>query len=454
MALDPSIAMGFRGAQIENPLEQYKRAMQAQAAQQQNALTQMQIAREEQAQLEQNALRGLYREAVTPQGTVDYNKLTAAAARRGLGYLTPQFEEARAAQDTRQMASEKSRLNIIRSKAEDARDYLAQIDPAAPDAAERIMALHEATHADPDMNSYLVKNFGATAERGRAEIARIAQGGPQAIAQYLERATTGAATVAEQLRQQELDKPILMTPGQVLVSPEGKRIYTAPPSPKAAPAQRQPAAAAATAASGAPLGSGVPAAQAKAEATGRGKMLSDQYKALSESAKIAVKTLPAIETNLAILDSGFRTGFGTEAIKAGASVLSALGVQDAEKYAARGETFLANVNQIVLQRQLEQKGPQTEADARRITATGAQLGNTPQGNRFILNVAKAQLNRDLEQRKFYNDWWRKNKTYEGAEDAWYASEGNKSLFERPELSQYRSKTPTPAGGAGKWEVVR
>jgi len=279
MALDPSIAMGFRGAQIENPLEQYKRAMQAQAAQQQNALMQMQIAQEEQARQEQNALRGLYREAVTPQGTVDYNKLTAAAARRGLGYLTPQFEEARAAQDTRQMASEKSRLNIIRSKAEDARDYLAQIDPAAPDAAERIMALHEATHADPDMNSYLVKNFGATAERGRAEIARIAQGGPQAIAQYLERATTGAATVAEHLRQQELDKPILMTPGQVLVSPEGKRIYTAPPSPKAAPAQRQPAAApaaAAPAAAPARVPVGTPAQQAKAQAQSEAKIMLSQ----------------------------------------------------------------------------------------------------------------------------------------------------------------------------------
>lgn len=463
MPLDPSIAMGFRGVQIENPLEQYGRAVAIQGAQQQNALARMQMAQAERAIEEQNALRGLYQDAASPEGRVDYNQLSATAAKRGLGYLVPEIEKRHTERETQRMTREKTRLGLISTKTEQARDFLAQIDPNAPDAVDRILALHEATHADPDMDSFL-RSAGATVERGRVEIARVAQGGPQAIAQYLERATTGAATLAERLRQQDLNKPVLMTRpggGQVLVSPKGEEIYAATPAAGVAPAPRQrarqPAAAApaaAAAAPGAPFEPGVPAAQAKAEATGRGKLLSKQYETLSEAAKIAAKTLPAIETNMAILDAGFKTGFGTEAIKAGASVLSALGVPDAEKYAARGETFLGNVNQIVLQRQLEQKGPQTEADARRITATGAQLGNTPAANRFILSVAKAQLQRDLDQRKFYNEWWRKNKTYEGAEEAWYDGEGGKSLFERSELSQYRSKTPTPAGATGKWEVVR
>jgi hypothetical protein len=60
--------------------------------------------------------------------------------------------------------------------------------------------------------------------------------------------------------------------------------------------------------------------------------------------------------------------------------------------------FSAKANETVLQRQLEQKGPQTEADAQRITQTGAQLTNTVDANRFILDVAKAQLKRDIEQR--------------------------------------------------------
>ena len=94
------------------------------------------------------------------------------------------------------------------------------------------------------------------------------------------------------------------------------------------------------------------------------------------------------------------------------------------------------MNAAVLQRQLEQKGPQTESDAQRITATGAQFGNTPAANKFVLTVAKEQLKRDLEQRNFYDSWWKQNKTYDGAEDAWYSGEGGKSLFDRPALKQY------------------
>jgi hypothetical protein len=97
----------------------------------------------------------------------------------------------------------------------------------------------------------------------------------------------------------------------------------------------------------------------------------------------------------------------------------------------------------VLQKQLEQKGTQTKADADRITQTGAQFGNTVKGNRFIIDVAREQLRRDIEQRDFYSNWWNNKKTYEGAEDAWYASEGGKSLFDRPELKKYLA----PAGAA-------
>jgi len=176
--------------------------------------------------------------------------------------------------------------------------------------------------------------------------------------------------------------------------------------------------------------------QEKAEKGERGKMLVNQYSAISDAAKIASRSIPALENNLAILDRGFKTGFGTETIAAGAKVLSALGVQGAEKLATNSETFLANANAAVLQRQLEQKGPQTESDAQRITATGAQLGNTQDANKFVITVAKEQLKRDIEQRNFYDKWWKQNNTYDGAEDAWYSGEGGKSLFDRPALRRY------------------
>ncbi len=173
--------------------------------------------------------------------------------------------------------------------------------------------------------------------------------------------------------------------------------------------------------------------QEKAEQSDRGKLLVEQYKGISDAARIGARSLPALQSNIATLDKGFETGFGTPAKAAAASVLAALGVKDAEKYATNAQTFLGNASAAILQRQLEQKGPQTEADAQRITQTGAQLGNTKEANKFLINVAKAQINRDIDQRNFYDKWWKTNKTYDGAEDAWYAGEGGKSLFERPEL---------------------
>jgi hypothetical protein len=99
-----------------------------------------------------------------------------------------------------------------------------------------------------------------------------------------------------------------------------------------------------------------------------------------------------------------------------------------------------------LQKQLEQKGPQTEADAQRISQTGAQLGNTVEANRFMIDVAKSQLKRDVEQRNFYDGWWKKNNTYDGAEDAWFSGEGGKSLFARAELKKYVAPQSAPTPG--------
>jgi hypothetical protein len=184
--------------------------------------------------------------------------------------------------------------------------------------------------------------------------------------------------------------------------------------------------------------------QEKAESADYGKFLVDQFKNVSKASDLAMKSMPAIESNLNILDKGFDTGFGTETVAAGAKVLGALGVKDAEKFATNSQTFLANANAAVLQKQLEQKGPQTEADAQRISATGAQLGNTKDANKFVLNVAKAQLQRDIDQRNFYADWRKNNKTLDGAEDAWNAGPGSKSLFENPALKKYTAPIKTNA----------
>ena len=175
----------------------------------------------------------------------------------------------------------------------------------------------------------------------------------------------------------------------------------------------------------------------KAEQSERGKSLTkDFFENVAPTARNAQKNLPAITSNLNILNKGFETGFGTETAASAAKVLSALGVQGAEKFASDSQIFLANANQAVLSKQLEQKGTQTKTDAERIEQTGARLGNTKEANKFILTVAREQLQRDIEQRDFYAKWYKTNTTYDGAEDAWFDGEGGKSLFDRPALKQY------------------
>jgi hypothetical protein len=186
----------------------------------------------------------------------------------------------------------------------------------------------------------------------------------------------------------------------------------------------------------------------RAEQGARGKMLVDQYSDISKAAGIAARTLPSIEVNLSALNKGFDTGFGKETIAAGASVLAALGVPEAAKLATDTQKFQSNAIGAVLQKQLEQKGPQTESDARRIEQIGAQLGKTKQANEFILSMAGELLRRDIDQRNFYDRWYKANKTYDGAENAWFGGEGGNSLFDRPKLKKYAVTAPAPAAAGG------
>jgi hypothetical protein len=188
----------------------------------------------------------------------------------------------------------------------------------------------------------------------------------------------------------------------------------------------------------------------KAEQKGMGEFLIKNFGEVSTAAGLAQKTLPSLDIQAQILDRGFTTGFGTDAQKAGASVLAALGVPEANKFATDAQSFLAATQQAVLQKQLEQKGPQTEADSRRVTQTGAQLGNTVDANRFIIDVAKEQLKRDIKRKEFLDSWFKDKDTLRGADDAWYAGAGGQSLFDSPGLKKYAAPAKTPSAGGFKY----
>jgi hypothetical protein len=193
----------------------------------------------------------------------------------------------------------------------------------------------------------------------------------------------------------------------------------------------------------------------QAETVARGKGYVEHETAVRNAAAAARRSLTGIESAQDVLNKGFETGFGKETLAKGASVLAALGVDKAEKFATSAQKFLQAATERVLAAQLEQKGVQTNQDAQRIEQTGARMGNTKAANEFILDVARVQAERAIAQDKFYRDWLRdpaNKKSLAGAEDAWLNGEGGKSIFESPRLEKYgvlqaerAQSTPAPSG---------
>lgn len=163
------------------------------------------------------------------------------------------------------------------------------------------------------------------------------------------------------------------------------------------------------------------------------------FEELQNARRVAIKENSLID---AMMRNPVETGKPIPITTTGKAWLQGLGISGDRfnESVSNAQAFNAAAMEMVLNRQLAQKGPQTDSDARRLEQTVASLGNTPDANKAILAFSKAQNNRAIAQAKFYDDWWKKNKTIEGAEDAWYSSEGGKSLFETPELSKFKGAT--------------
>jgi hypothetical protein len=410
MPLDPVIAAGFKGVQLPDPVENYLRMQQMQQAQQQGQLNALKMQEYQRDVEQQNRLREFI-PTLTPQNRSQL-----------LSYGTPgrQAYESMIKGEKESREAEKATVDIAAARMKEARNLLPSVTTPEAYSNWRAYTLQNL----PGLANIIPEQYSPETVRG------LMLEADKALEQHFVTQNLGG-------EQQVIRVPKYgQGPAQVV---PGSRVAEVP-LPADVAAQR-----AGIASAGRTSNTVVMPPQEKAEQGERGKMLVKQYEGVSESAKVATRTLPALETQANVLDKGFKTGFGTDAQKVGASLLGALGVPEAAKFATDAQTFLGAAQAAVLQRQLEQKGPQTEADAQRISQTGAQLGNTPEANRFMIDVAKAQLKRDIEQRNFYDKWWKENKTYDGAEDAWFTGEGGKSLFDRADLKKYA--TPRPAAPA-------
>ena len=88
--IDPSIAMGYKPIQIENPLNQLAAYSQIQGAQQGQQLNALKMRQAQQDFNTQNALAEAYKGAFNPNtGSLDYNLLTKQLAESGAGSAIP-----------------------------------------------------------------------------------------------------------------------------------------------------------------------------------------------------------------------------------------------------------------------------------------------------------------------------------------------------------------------------
>jgi hypothetical protein len=432
MALvNPNIALGARLPEFQprNALADFAQIQQIQGGRQAQELNALKMQEAQAAMQERNALRQL-----NPTAEDYESQLFRVSPQLGI-----QYRKERSAADASAAAASASKASAQSSQATAAAARKKIFQQAQRDISGRPSDANITSHMEDVLESDLFN------EQEKAEVVRntnrllsipLAERGAYLASQG---ATAGELKPSlQQINRSGQTDLLRVSPFSGAASTVGT--FADVPLPAAVVAQKKEIAQA-----GKPV-TNITNVQEKAEAGEFGKLLVGQFDAISKQASVAARTLPSIEANLATLNKGLDTGFGTDAKAAGARVLGALGVKDAEKFATDTQTFQSNAISAVLQKQLEQKGPQTESDARRIEQIGAELGKTKDANRFILDLAREQLRRDIEQRNFYTEWKKGpgKGSFNGAEDAWFAGEGGKSLFDRPALKKYAVGAASPA----------
>lgn len=163
-------------------------------------------------------------------------------------------------------------------------------------------------------------------------------------------------------------------------------------------------------------------AQEKSENVAMGQELVKDYAVVREQSAAAENSLAQIEIAMRIpVTTGTtapylaKAGALAQALGFDRKILSQYGLGDA----SNAEAFTGVMNNLVISRMQAQKGPQTENDARRIEATLASLGNTPEAANFLLRTAKALARRDVDKMAFYDDYRGRNQgSLDGVGAAW------------------------------------
>lgn len=163
-----------------------------------------------------------------------------------------------------------------------------------------------------------------------------------------------------------------------------------------------------------------------AEATGRGRSLAEEGERVRVGAETAAATIDTIRQIRALGPNTDRLAPAREVL---GGYLEALGIPAASSRLVREATtlqaFNAAATNVILGRQMEQRGVQTDGDAQRMRETFARITNTNEANDLIMRATEAQAMRAMERADFYRDWrqgqgenGRARGTLDGAGEAW------------------------------------
>lgn len=180
--------------------------------------------------------------------------------------------------------------------------------------------------------------------------------------------------------------------------------------------------------------------------------LTNTYNPILEAGNAARQTANSLGAFRGI---DFQTGWGAQAKLAASSALEGLGMAPAQAklYAENGQMFQNLAFRNLAAAQIEQKGPQTKADADNLMKTWPQIQNTPRANAFIADFAQAMADQALRKKGFYTDAYaigRGKGDLSEIDRKWQQIEG--SIFDYPYMQQWVTREqakPKPFGAASR-----
>lgn len=185
MPLNPTISLGVKGIELQDPLAQYGRVSAIQNAQNQNALAQYQLSAAQRADAQAESRLNALRAAGTDTTKIGNALLQSGDLKGYTDFMKGQFDQ------------QKAQTDLIDAKMKQSRSFLDTLDPTDPNAPQQYLAWHQANHADPVLGPALAAR-GVTAEQSLSRINQAIQAGPQAFAQLINQSKLGAEEFIKQ----------------------------------------------------------------------------------------------------------------------------------------------------------------------------------------------------------------------------------------------------------------